>query len=200
VVEHELDALLDEATMACRERATEVAVSPTKMVGRYPLPGTFDVALAEYAVGLIGSDELPHVALCALRERVESPMLAALAGGASGGVPADLREMFTRGLADAGVALPDEHHAALRVIEQAAHDLLAERVPSNLAILRLHEVFVILTGFGSEVAPADQLSTDLMQLRACVWRWYSCDHEDDVRGATISIRSVCERLRRPPRR
>ncbi|HVH47258.1 MAG TPA: hypothetical protein VM925_33205 [Labilithrix sp.] len=159
---------------------------------RYALPTSFDVALAEYTLGLIGSDELPYVGVCALREGIESPMLAALAGEPAGGVPADLRDLFHRGVREAGIVLPDERQAAFKVLDQVVRDVMTEAVRPEHALGRLREMFVVLTGYGWEKAATAGLSPALVELRACVWDcWYGED--EHFREAILTVRTACER-------
>jgi hypothetical protein len=92
----------------------------------YPLPDSFDVALAEYVLEMIGSEELPYIGQCALRAGIEGTMLAALAGERADGVPADLRALFDRGLSEAGIVLPEERQAASTVLDQVVHDVATQ--------------------------------------------------------------------------
>ena len=158
----------------------------------YPLPDSFAVALAEYALGLIGSDELPHVAVCALRAGIESPMLAALAGEGGRSAPADLRELFDQGLSEAAIVLPDQRRAASTVLEHVVSDVASETVRPEDAVLRLHQLFIVLTGEGADVSHEDRLSTKLMHVRHCVWRHYYGEDDDSSGEATRALRKACE--------
>ncbi len=153
----------------------------------YPLPTSFEVGLAERTVDILGSDELTHVAMCAVLEGIESPTLAALAGACRAEDPADLREMFERGLGEAGIDRPDERRAAIVVIKQTACDVVQRKVTPGAALFRLHAMFEVLIGDDEGAARLAPLG--LTPLRDSVWAWYYGD--EDGSG---TVREACKQL------
>lgn len=162
----------------------------------YPLPNSFDVALAEYALGLIGSDDLPRVAVCALAVGVESPFLAALAGENSRADRRELRELFDRGMTEAGIALPAKSHAAATVLEQTIRQVGTNEVSAEVAMARLIVVFDALAASAGAPDAGALLRPDMMALRDCVhWYRYRDTDTDEFRSeAFATVRTICERI------
>jgi hypothetical protein len=72
-----------------------------------------DVIAAEYALLRIDAYDLPMLALDMINSGVNSLSLAALAGAERSESPADLRELFERGLHEVGVRIPARETAAM---------------------------------------------------------------------------------------
>lgn len=135
---------------------------------RYPLADTLEVALAEYALGLIGSEGLPHIGVCALAAGVEGSLLAALAGEKSHGEPRELRELFHRALAEAGIILPEKPRAAATVLDRIVHQVGAKAVSAEVAMPRLQVVFDTLTESADAADAESQSRLDPVSVKAVV--------------------------------
>jgi limonene-1,2-epoxide hydrolase len=82
---------------------------------------------AEYALGLVDVDSLRERATELVAAGVEAPSLVRLAGAEKHEHPADLRALFTAGLAEAGAPVPDEAAAIEPLARAYARDVIEDR-------------------------------------------------------------------------
>lgn len=154
-----------------------------------------NIALAQYVVGDIQTDDLPSIATHALVAGYTSISLAALAGAERATTPAELRELLDEALSELGLCLPDLVTAAVLLKRSYARRVVSAQLAPRDGAARIVELYYAV----SHLLPDRAYAADGFDIVALFGAHHSYDDESASDSAVradldATILGECRRI------